>query len=217
VKQFYLSFFCFGVLTCCQDQPDVVVSEINTDTISTQTDSIVEPIIPQITVHDSSDYAIDFLNALSEHPMDNLELKDDVIIVNGSDTVHFPEYPEAGEPIMLTGRTDDLAIALRVERISLTTIEYDLEMVEFGEANHFRSGVAVIHAFFYMGSEMDENSATGTSYQCFEYEEHIDGCATIIRLGKESDKGPLLARLICNCNGKIRDITLDDFNTLREK
>ena len=171
-----------------------------------------------IIVHDSSDYSIRFLSQIEESGMTNVILKGGLLILGSSDTVSFPETPEIGNRTVLTAMNDKLAIALTIERINYTSLEYKIEMVEFGQTTYIYKGYADLYPRFYLGSETDESTLSGISYLSTEYNDNRDSCYTYIRLGKEQDSGPhLLAKIIKNCNGKIQDIELDNFPTLVEK
>jgi hypothetical protein len=59
------------------------------------------------------------------------------------------------------------------------------------------------------------------SYGVDEYVDMNEDCYTAIRLGNPENfregKAQLLGKLIKNCNGKIREIELDNFPTFIEK
>ena len=149
---------------------------------------------------------------------DKFELKDSLLLINNKDTVYFSKTPKIGKKIVLTGIKDNIAIALTIKRINYTTIDYKIEMVEFGKTNYFKSGQADIISSFFLGTESDESEKTGIGYFVTEFIESKDkNCYTFIRLGYEETRLYLLGNLIRNCNGKIKDISLDNFTTLIEK
>lgn len=183
-----------------------------------QSNSISEIVGNSIYVKDSSDYSMSFLNAMKESGMDNVSLVDSFLILNRTDTVVFPQIPKVGKKTILTAKKDNLAIALRIKRINQTTIDYKIEMVEFGKASYNYKGQADLIPRFYFGAETDESSLSGFSYLSTEFSINQDSCYTYIRLGREENSGKyLLGKIIKNCNGKIRDIDLDNFPTLIEK
>ena len=119
---------------------------------------------------------------------------------------------------MLSAKKDELTIILNIERVNQTTIHYKIEMNEFEKYYQKYEGMADLTPTFYLGVETDESSLSGMSYLSTEFVDSQDSCHTYIRLGKE--EGPaqnLLGKIIKNCNGKIKNITLDDFPTLVEK
>jgi hypothetical protein len=122
--------------------------------------------------------------------------------------------PALGEQRVYSGREGDLAVALTVKRVNYTTVAYKIEMVEFGKSSHNQSGQADMVSSFFLGTESDEDVQTGEGYFVTEYIESRDkDCYTHIRLGDDNER----AKIIKTCNGKIRDITLDNFKTLRRK
>ena len=229
MKQIIYIFLFFFTLASCQtnksDKTEVGIS----DEVRTEKNDSVQQVIKQldstnekndnsIFIKDSSDYSISFLNAMIESGIDNVSLVDSFLILSPTDTVTFPQIPEVGKKTTLTAKKDELAIALTIDRINQTTIDYKIEMVEFGNASYNYEGQADLIPRFYFGAETDESSLSGISYLSTEFSSNQDSCYTYIRLGKEGDSGPyLLGKIIKNCNGNIKDIGLDDFPTLVEK
>jgi len=142
-----------------------------------------------------------------------------LLLINNKNTSYFSETPKIGKQIVLTGRKGNLAIALTVKRTNYTTVDYKIEMVEFGKTKRFQSGKADIISSFFFGAESDESEKTGFEYLVTEFTEYKDkDCYTYIRLGYEEETGPyLLGKLKKNCNGKIMNMDLDNFTTLIEK
>ncbi|WP_415782669.1 YARHG domain-containing protein [Flavobacterium jumunjinense] len=135
-----------------------------------------------------------------------------------NEDIYVPEFPEKNKKIVLTAKQGDLVIALSIKRIGNKTIEYSLEMVEFGKKNYSKKGLASMADGPYLGSESDESSVSGISYLCDEYVDEKEDCYMYIRLGKEEKTSNyLLGKIIKNCNDKIKDIDLNNFPTLIEK
>ena len=224
----YISLIFFTLASCQTNKPDKIETDISEEIKSEKVD-LVQQIIEQpsstndkidnsIFIKDSSDYSISFLNAMIESGMDNVSLVDSFLILSPTDTVTFPQIPKVGKKTILTAKKDELAIALTIKRINQTTIDYKIEMVEFGKASYNYEGQADLIPRFYFGAETDESSLSGISYLSTEFSTNQDSCYTYIRLGREEDSGRyLLGKIIKNCNGKIKDIGLDNFPTLVEK
>jgi hypothetical protein len=155
----------------------------------------------------------------SDNGYEKFELKDSLLLVNGKDTVYFPSAPKVGKVIVLTGRKNNLAISLTIKRINYTTIDYKIEMVEFGKKRHNQSGQADLISSFFFGAESDINETTGNEYFVSEFNEYKNNeCYTLIRLGYEKTSGPyLLGKVKKNCNDKFMDVDLENFPTLIEK
>lgn len=171
-----------------------------------------------IFIKDSIDYSVRFLKEMENLGLKNVSLVDSFLILEDNDTMTFPQTPIIGKITVLTGKKDELAISLTVTRINQTTIYYKIEIAEFGNANYTYEGQADLHPRFYFGSETDESSVSGISYLSTEFSDEQDSCYTNIRLGREEESGPyLLGKIIKNCNGKLKDIELDNFPTLIEK
>jgi hypothetical protein len=168
----------------------------------------------EIVVKNKSDYSEKFIQGLKGLGYKKFELIDSLLIIDNKDTVTFSQTPKIGEQRVYTGKQGNLAIAVKVKRINYTTVDYKIEMVEFGKTNHFQTGQADIISSFFFGTESNEDERTGEGYFVTEYTDNREkNCYTHIRLGDENE----LAKIIMNCNGKIKDITLENFTTLHRK
>jgi len=139
------------------------------------------------------------------------------------DTALFPRFfkPLDSLPIVLKATKDNLYASLTIQRKSNALIHYKLELIEFGQANYVGEGVAKIDAGAFKAYATDPWTVDTpvTGYLCAEYTDRQKGCLTYIRIAGEAikDGSPLLAKIQKNCNGKIREITLEDFPVLVEK
>ncbi|WP_108808498.1 hypothetical protein [Aquimarina spinulae] len=173
----------------------------------------------EISIKNKSDYSENFIEGLKKLGEEKITLSDNLLILNDTDTIYFPETPKINRRITLTGKKGNLAIAVTIKRFNYTTVDYKIEITEFGKSNHTQKGKADIASSFYFGDESDESEKTGVSYFVTEFSEQRESdCYTYIRLGYEKETGPyLLGKIIKNCNGKLSDIDLDNFPTLIEK
>lgn len=170
--------------------------------------------VTEIAIKNKHDYSEKFIQGLKELGYKKIELIDSLLIIDDKDTVTFSQTPKIGELRNYTGKQGNLAIAVTVKRINYTTVDYKIEMVEFGKTSHNQHGQADIASSFFFGSESNEDEQTGDSYFVTEYTDSREkNCFTNIRLGDKND----LAKIIKNCNGKIKDITPDNFTTLHRK
>ena len=200
--------------------PSDTIKTVSVDSLNMGKDKVpTNKIETKIVVKNEADYSEKFIQGLRELGYEKIELKDSLLLINSKDSVYFPETPKIGKQIVLTGRKGDLAISLTVKRINYTTVDYKIEMVEFGKTSQNQSGQADIISSFFFGAESDESEKTGIGYFVTEFTEYKENdCYTFIRLGYEEETGPyLLGKLKKNCNGKIMDIDLDNFTTLIEK
>ncbi len=171
-----------------------------------------------VTVNNASDYSENFISGLKElHSYSEFKLITNYMVINKQDTVYFPAYPKINKKVVLTAVKEGLAIALTVQRINQTSIKYKLEMVEFGKANFKSEGIAEISPAFFLESKTAANALTGNLYVFNSFLDNNKDCNTEITLGKETNVNYLLARIIKNCNGKIKDINLDNYTSLIEK
>ena len=224
MKQITYTILAFSAFVSCQTNKTEKIEGTKiekadtTQQVTEQADSTNNIKGNSIFIKDSSDYSISFLNAVTESGIQNIALVGNLFILEQTDTVMFPQIPKIGEKTTLTAKKDQVAIALKIERINQTTIDYEIEMVEFGNASYNYRGQADLSPHFYFGAETDESSLSGTSYLSTEFSDHQDSCYTYIRLGVETESGPyLLGKIKKNCNGKIENIGLENFPTLVEK
>jgi hypothetical protein len=168
----------------------------------------------EIVVKNKADYSEHFIQGLQELGFQKIELIDSLLIIDNKDTVLFSKTPKIGEARVYTGKQGNLAIAVTVKRINYTTVDYQIEMVEFGKTSHTQSGQADIISSFFFGPESNIDKQTGLGYFVTEYTDNrANNCATQIRIGDENE----LAQIIKYCNGNIKDITLENFTTLHKK
>ncbi|ASS49139.1 MAG: hypothetical protein A3D31_04575 [Candidatus Fluviicola riflensis] len=172
-----------------------------------------------VVVKNEADYSKAFLEGLRKSTgFRKFNLRDSLFIINDQDTVLFPESVKIGDEIQFTGRKDELAIALRVKRINYTTVSYVLEMVEFGNTSHNQKGTADLSSGFFLGSESIQDDE-GELYFVDEYsDEKSEACNFQIRIGRDEKRGnALFVKIAKSCNGKIRNINMDNFPMLLEK
>ncbi len=168
----------------------------------------------EIIVKNKADYSEKFIQGLKNLGYKKFELIDSLFIIEDKDTVTFSQTPKIGERRIYTGRLENLAIAVTIKRINYTTVDYTIEMVEFGKTSHNQTGQADIISSFFFGAESNEDERTGEGYFVTEYiDNRENNCYTHIRIGDDNQ----LAKIIKNCNGKIKDITLENFTTLHTK
>jgi hypothetical protein len=168
----------------------------------------------EIVIKNKTAYSEHFIQGLKELGFQKIELKDSLLIIDNKDTVQFSHTPKIGEHSVYTGKQGNLAIAVTVKRINYTTVDYQIEMVEFGKTSHTQAGQADISSGFFFGPESNIDEQTGEGYFVTEYTDNrANNCATHIRIGDENE----LAKIMKYCNGKIKDITLDNFTTLHRK
>jgi hypothetical protein len=167
-------------------------------------------------IKDSADYSPDFLESLVRSEWENISLVDSFLIIENVDTFLFPITPEMGKQITLTARNKDVAVGLIIKRVSQSSINYRLEMIEYGKASFSCEGQAHLSPHFFLASESTESSFSGDSYLVTEYHDNKDSCYFYIKLGKEEGSDPrLLASIVKNCNKPLAD--LDSFPSLIEK
>ncbi|MES2555315.1 MAG: hypothetical protein V4604_04140 [Bacteroidota bacterium] len=172
-----------------------------------------------VVIKNAADYSEAFVAGLRKSTgFRKFNLRDSLFIIDDQDTVLFPERVRIGDELKFTGRKDELAIALTIKRINYTTVSYRLEMVEFGKASHNQKGTADLSSGFFLGSESIQDDE-GELYFVDEYsDEKSEACNFQIRIGTDEKRGnALFVKIAKSCNGKIRNINMDNFPMLLEK
>jgi hypothetical protein len=169
---------------------------------------------PLITLNDSSNYSEKFINSLKKlNQFKSIELIDDKIIVDKKDTFLFPKIENH---MIFTAKKNHIAVALTINKINFTNIEYKVEIVEFGNSSITEKGIAEIQPHFFIDSltAYDPNY-NKSKINVTEFYNTKKGCHTLIRLGNLPNIH--FCRLIKNCNNKIQDLTEENYNYLHRK
>ena len=215
----------FGLIRCTEEeQPsrhEAIMKPSKPHPEFRQLDSDKSSSDPQrkatVVVKNTADYSEAFIAGLRESTgFRKFNLEDSLLIVDNQDTILFPQSVKFGDEIQFTGRKGELVIALRVKRINYSTVSYTLEMVEFGKSHHNQKGTADLSSGFFLGSESDEQN--GEMYMVDEFIDQRDDCLLKIRIGNApGNRNSLVCKVVKNCNGKLKNITLTNFPALQEK
>ncbi len=173
-----------------------------------------------LRISNKADYSTAFIEKLkNEQGKRQIYLNGNQMIINQRDTVYFPTHPAIGQQKKLVGRTGMRAYALSIKRLNQTTIDYRIEIVDFGKHSIDQKGTVDLGVNFYLGAETDYDERMGINYFSTEFSEEKEDCYTHIRLGHVEDNPnkALLGKLIKNCNGKIGDVDLDNCPAMVEK
>ncbi len=162
-KNIVAALIIIAVSGCSNSQTNKKASSILVDTTKTiTTDSSsydkkheIDEKETEISIKKKSDYSDKFIEGLKKLREKKVTLSDSLLILNDTDTIYFPETPEIGRRITLTGKKDNLVIAVTIKRFNYTTIDYKIEITEFGKSNHNQSGKADIASNFYFGDELE--------------------------------------------------------------
>lgn len=165
-------------------------------------------------IRDSSLYSVSFLKSLKPQKAHwKFFLDGDRLIINGSDTVLFPDALPLDKVIFLTGRKGDLRINLFVKRILLSTIDYKIEVIKNNNPPTIKTGLADLSPYFFLHSKMDEVDSTGYSFESTEYWDINGNYLTSIKVGKARDNNKLLLGKI-ECKLTSIEINPDNCPTL---
>jgi hypothetical protein len=126
------------------------------------------------------------------------------------------KFPTSEKVMNFVGLKKNTAIALLINKISDTHIDYSLEITVFGGQSVRKTGIAVLHKF------PSDTKMEDSSYTSFDWVEFIHlkngNCKTHIKLAyhRESQKYGF-AQIYQNCNTHTQNITFDNFPMLRKK
>lgn len=218
MKQYYFIVWAFMLLTivactgqATTDKPNVDVPPAKT-TVPTEPSNLTSETTPSAA--DNSALSPDFIAAVQAAQIKDLEVKGNKLMKEGSE-IDFPVHPKAQSGVtVLKGDKDGWKVTLKVERINPASIKYDVRMEQEGKATHSNSGIATILPTFYLAQESDKSDLSGNSYTVAEYIMEDGSCYTSIRLGKETEGGVLLGKLIKDCNEEFPATDLESYPTL---
>jgi hypothetical protein len=175
----------------------------------------------ELIVRKKADYSPGFMEGLKGLGYEKIELRDSLLILDGKEAHSFPSIPEKGRNITFTGVLDKLMIALHVERLNSTTVEYRIEMVEWGKGSHKLKGTAELPPGFFLPQEQEQDvhDPSGKTYAVVKFTDNREGdCPVEVRIGTEPFGQPyLLAKLHKSCNGNLPDLTSENAPLLHEK
>jgi hypothetical protein len=123
--------------------------------------------------------------------------------------------PPLGKELHFSNRKNNFKIDLYVKRILLSTIKYKIELTDI-DIKTFKSGIADLSPYFFVGPEIDEDDSTNYGYCSIEYWDPSEYYQTALRFGIHKELDNLyLAKVICSLNNKW--FNLYNFPTLFEK
>lgn len=189
-----------------------IMDTIEKDSIDMRIDSE----IPNITIHDSSQYSAEFIKNLKDITTHRFfELIEDKIIVDNKETMEFPYYPFHGDTLHYTKEYADSSVYLSVMRINQTTITYELQMLKFGKTNKVENGLAHLNPHDIIdgdGFSLSEDEDGELYWSVFFRNQKSDGCFTDIYIGANKN----LTALEKHCVSEFRYNSEKNFINLEQ-
>ncbi|MCC6726523.1 MAG: hypothetical protein IT258_18625 [Saprospiraceae bacterium] len=170
----------------------------------------------KIKLANDLDYSADFLKNLTYTGIaQNIELADSFIILEQTDTVVFPMPIKKGKWTNFVASKQGYLYSLDVSMANYTTLDFNFELRKNRQTVDQIRGKADINPGFVLGSESDEDEATGNSYFVAEYSFEGKDCSFNIRIGE--DEGVKKVKLIKLCKTGKFNISLEECPVLLEK
>ncbi len=176
----------------------------------------------KIKLANDLDYSADFLKKLTYAGIaENIEMADSFIILEQADTVVFPmplplaPLGKAAKWTNFVASKQGYLYSLDVSMANYTTLDFNFELRKNRQTVDQLRGKADLNPGFLLGSESDEDEATGTSYFASEYYFESKECNFNIRIG--DDEGVKKVKLIKLCKTGKYNIALEDCPILLEK
>lgn len=164
-----------------------IMDTIGEDSIDIRIDSEM----PNIAIHDSSQYAPEFIKNLKDlTTYRSFELIEDKIIVDNRETMEFPYYPFLGDTLYYAKEDGDSSVYLTVMRINQTTITYQLQMLKSGKAYKEEDGWAHLNPYDIIngdGFSISEDEDGEMYWSVFFRDQTSNGCFTDIYIGSNKD------------------------------
>lgn len=189
-----------------------IMDTIGEDSIDMRIDSEM----PNIAIHDSSQYAPEFIKNLKDlTTYRSFELIEDKIIVDNRETMEFPYYPFLGDTLYYAKEDSDSSVYLTVMRINQTTITYQLQMLKSGKAYKEEDGWAHLNPHDIIngdGFSISEDEDGEMYWSIFFRNQKPDGCFTDVYVG--SNRG--LAAMENHCVSEFRYNSEKNFINLKQ-
>lgn len=189
-----------------------IMDTIGEDSIDMRIDSEM----PNIAIHDSSQYAPEFIKNLKDlTTYRSFELIEDKIIVDNRETMEFPYYPFLGDTLYYAKEDSDSSVYLTVMRINQTTITYQLQMLKSGKAYKEEDGWAHLNPHDIIngdGFSISEDEDGEMYWSVFFRNQKPDGCFTDVYVG--SNRG--LAAMENHCVSEFRYNSEKNFINLEQ-
>lgn len=169
-----------------------------------------------IYIEDQSRYSPSFIKGLAAYD-GSISLVDNYIVTD-HDTTLFPEIMPLNQPVVFKATNVKYNYTLTVTRTNLTDFHYRFQLDSKDNKVVFeKSGEAVLGSFFFLATEIDDDSETGEGYPSYEYYDKTDGCWFAVRIGRDRDRnGKYRARVKYGCEDQERPtMALADCPTLR--
>ncbi len=189
-----------------------IMDTIGEDSIDKRIDSEM----PDIAIHDSSQYAPEFIKNLKDlTTYRSFELIEDKIIVDNRETMEFPYYPFLGDTLYYAKEDSDSSVYLTVMRINQTTITYQLQMLKSGKEYKEEDGWAHLNPHDIIngdGFSISEDEDGEMYWSIFFRNQKPDGCFTDVYVG--SNRG--LAAMENHCVSEFRYNSEKNFINLEQ-
>lgn len=189
-----------------------IMDTIGEDSIDMRIDSEM----PNIAIHDSSQYAPEFIKNLKDlTTYRSFELIEDKIIVDNRETMEFPYYPFLGDTLYYAKEDSDSSVYLTVMRINQTTITYQLQMLKSGKEYKEEDGWAHLNPHDIIngdGFSISEDEDGEMYWSIFFRNQKPDGCFTDVYVG--SNRG--LAAMENHCVSEFRYNSEKNFVNLEQ-
>jgi len=169
-----------------------------------------------IYIEDQSRYSPSFIKGLAAYD-GTISLVDNYIVTD-HDTTLFPEITPLNQPVVFKATNVKYNYTLTITRTNLTNFNYRFHLDSKDSKVVFeKSGEAVLSSFFFLATEIDDDSETGEGYASYEYWDKTADYWFAIRIGSDADRnGKHRARLNYGCKDEERPtMALTDCPTLR--
>jgi len=171
---------------------------------------------PQLIIKDSSKYSKEFLEYLkSEKFGSRIELFDNDIVIDG-DTSIFSDNLKLSRTYNFYADDNDKTFILKVKKRNLTTIDFEFNSIESGQAQYSKKGEANMLSAFFLGSETNEDELDGMLYPVDQYYMKNDSEIISIRLDMNHDSNGKIRATFSVSNPKGENI-FNFYKTLRTK
>lgn len=221
VLLFIIPVFVLSSCSCGKKEKDLAEEQDTALAPFALTDTIISKKDFPLVLSDSNwtrNYSIDFFKGYKNSKYKRIQLSDQLIVLDQSDSAAFPDIPDIGKKFKLKATYRETTIHLDFIRKNYTTIHYNLEFHHPRKKKLQFAGIAHLHPDFFLRIDSDRSTTSGATYDIIEFTDNTQKkCPTDIRVGYEEISGSgMQVKIFKKCNGSFGDINADNFPTLIE-
>lgn len=198
--------------SCKEDKQPIVAPQQNVADTIKAAEKMYKPVIKN-----KSPYSKEFLEYAKKYEYNSpIKIIGDRIEVDGQ-VIEFPSEIEMNKEYLFTAERKGLLYELTINRYSSADISFEYKLTDNGNTIVYE-GKAYARLGFWLGSESENDDATGTAFLFDEYQGTTeDGlCSVTIGIGEPDDNNRIRAVFELHCDNETQNRNISPDVTLRQ-